>query len=97
MFDLLVFVLPLAFVFVAILLAITLLTPSWRWVASFALIVGAILAWAWASYAIAKEAPGYRVGQGEALYVLSLTIVTYAFGVAVAIYAAGLVWWKSKA
>ncbi len=97
MFDLLLFVLPLSLVFLAILLGLTIVTASWRWVMIFILLFAAILAWAWIGHSIAARAPGYKVGQNEALYVLSLTIATYAFGIAVTIYAAGLVWWKSKA
>ena len=97
MFDLLVFVLPLSFVFVAIFLGVTVLTSSWHWVAGLVLVIAGFLAWAWIDHSMAAAAPGYKEGQTEALFVVGFTISTYAFAIAVAIYAAGLVWWKSKA
>ena len=94
MFDLLIFVLPLAFVFLAVLLGVTILTPSWHWVAGLVLFIAAFLAWAWIDHSIAAAAPDYKERQPETLFVVGFTISTYAFAIAVAIYAAGLVWWK---
>ena len=96
MFDLLLFVLPLSFVFLAILLGLTIVTASWRWVTLFILLFAGILAWAWIDHSIAAKAPGYIEGQMEALFVVAFTIATYAFAIALAVYAAGIIWWKYR-
>lgn len=97
MFDLLIFVLPLSFVFVAVLLGVTILVPSWHWVAGLVLVIAGFLAWAWIDHSIAAATPGYKEGQTEALFVVGCTISTYAFCLAIIIYAVGLAWWKSRA
>jgi hypothetical protein len=97
MFDLLIFVLPLAIVFIAVLLGVTILVPSWHWVAGLVLVVAGFLAWAWIDHSLATAAPGSKEGQAEGLFVVGFTISTYAFCIAAVIYAAGLVWWKSRA
>jgi hypothetical protein len=32
----------------------------------------------------------------EALFVVAFTIATYAFAIALAVYAAGIIWWKYR-
>ena len=86
MFDLLLFVLPLSFVFLAILLGLTIVTASWRWVALFVLLFAGTLAWAWVDHSIAAKAPGYVEEQMEALFVVAFTIATDAFAIALAVY-----------
>ena len=96
MFDLLFFVLPLSLVFLAILLGLTVVTNSWRWVTIFILLFSGILAWAWIDHSIAAKAPGYVEEQREALFVVAFTIATYAFAIALAVYATGIIWWKYR-
>jgi len=96
MFDILLFALPLAFVFLALLLVATILTSSWRWVAISVLIVSGLLTWAWLDHSIIASATGSKGEAGEALALLLLTISTWALGIAVAVYAAGLAWWKAR-
>ena len=96
MFDILLFALPLAFVILAVLLAATILTSSWRWVAVSVLIFSGLLIWAWLDHSIIASATGSKGEAGEALALVLLTISTWAFGIAVSVYAAGLVWWKAK-
>jgi hypothetical protein len=97
MFDLLIFILPLSVVFIAVLLGVTILLPSWHWVTGLVLMIAGFLAWAWIDHSIVAAAPGYKEGQSEALFVAGFTISTYAFCIAVVVYVAGLVWWKPKA
>jgi len=96
MFDLLLFVLPLSLVFLAILLGLTIVTASWRWVTIFILLFTGILAWAWTDHSIAAKAPGHIDGQMEALFVVAFTIATYAFAIALVVYLAGIIWWKYR-
>jgi len=96
MFDLLLFVLPLSLVFLAILLGLTIVTTSWRWVTIFILLFAGILAWAWTDHSIAAKAPGHIDGQMEALFVVAFTIATYAFAIALVVYLAGIIWWKYR-
>jgi len=96
MFDLLLFVLPSSLVFLAILLGLTIVTASWRWVTIFILLFAGILAWAWTDHSIAAKAPGHIDGQMEALFVVAFTIATYAFAIALVVYLAGIIWWKYR-
>ena len=97
MFELmLLFALPLAFVILALFLATTIMTSSWRWVAVFVPIGGGLLTWAWLDHSIIANATGSTGEAGEVLALALLTVSTWAFGIAVATYAAGLAWWKAK-
>jgi hypothetical protein len=96
MFDILLFALPLAFVILALLLAVTVLAASWRWVAVIVPIVSGLLIWAWLDHSIIALATASKGQAGEQLALVLLTISTWAFGIAVAVYAAGLVWWKVR-
>jgi hypothetical protein len=80
----------------SILLALTIIAPSWHWAAGFITIVAAWFAFRWTMHLIAIRAPGYKENIDVTLGTITFSVLTIGFMIAVAIYSAGLIWWKSK-
>jgi hypothetical protein len=96
MADLLLFVLPGAFVVAALLLAFTIVTPSWRWVAGFIAVIAVMLTVLWTQHFIAASHPGYKEGPfgGFGILVVGAWTMSFAFG-SIAYFVA-LAWWHSQ-
>jgi hypothetical protein len=85
MFELLAIALALALPYLAILVVLTFLTPSWRWVAGFILASGSVLGglWIW-HWIIGKDVGGVGYFAG----LLMGGVLTLAYAVAVVSYLA---------
>jgi hypothetical protein len=85
MFELFAIALVMALPYLAILVVLTILTPSWRWVAGFILMSGSVLVglWIW-HWIIGQDV----VGAGYFAGVLMGLVLTWAYAIAVVGYLA---------
>lgn len=79
-----------------VLIAFTIVTPSWHWVVGFIVTAGAALAWLWITHWIAAATPGYKEGPGGGLGILIVGSWSIAFVIASVGYIVGLIWWHSR-
>ena len=92
MIDLLIYV-AAAFPILAILIALTFLTPTWHWPIGFLAALGALLIWIWLDHWHAVHMPHYKEGPGGGLELFVVTAWTIGYAIASASYLAGLIWW----
>jgi hypothetical protein len=76
----------------ALLLAVVLITPSWRWVIGFIAVVSAYFAYWWIRYWLATLEPGYEEGLGLAINIVILRGAGQAWIIAVMLCIACMVW-----
>jgi hypothetical protein len=81
---------------VAVLLAISLFTPSWHWVVGFIILAGGALISQWIQHWMA--APGAKEGPSGGLGILIVEGWSVAFGIASLGYILGLLWvqWRRE-
>jgi len=74
---------------------LTVLTPSWRWVAAFIVVAATPLAMGWIQHWLAIQAPGYNGGPGGfGIFVIGAW--SMGFALAVVAYVIGILWWHSR-
>jgi hypothetical protein len=56
-----------------------LLTPTWRWLAGLTIAIGALLSALWIQDWIARSAPGFHAGSGDAFGILIVGLLTLGF------------------
>jgi hypothetical protein len=85
MFELFAIAMVLALPYLAILVVLTILTPSWRWVAGFILASGSVLGglWIW-HWIISKDVEG----AGHFAGLLMGLVLTLAYAIAIMGYLA---------
>ena len=80
---------PIAFVVLAMLVALTVLTPTRRWVAGFVIFLAGLVACLWIGLGITN-------GLADAYVIMFAAVPTLALIIAVVLYAIGLAWWNGK-
>jgi hypothetical protein len=95
MFEFLFYV-AAAFPILAILIALTVLSPSWHWPVGFIALVIGCLIWLWLDHWHATQMPHYKEGPGGGLGIVLVTIWTFGFAIASTSYIVGLIWWRSQ-
>jgi hypothetical protein len=79
--------------FLALLVALAVLSPSWRWVAGFVAAISGYLVMLWVRHWLATQSPSYEEGRFGVLFYAA---VTQAWAIAVMIYIGGALWWRSR-
>jgi hypothetical protein len=95
MVDLIIYV-AAAFPILAVLIAFSLLAPTWHWPVGFIAAVGGVLIWLWLDHWHATRMPHYKEGPGGGLGIALVSIWTFGFAIASTTYIAGLIWWRSR-
>ena len=91
-----IYLVPAAIFILAILLGLTLATPSWHWVIAVMVVIGAWLIYLWVSHWIAAAAPGYKEGPGGGLGIMIVGVWSWAFALASTVYVGALIWWHNR-
>ena len=83
--------------FLGVLVALSVLTPSWRWVAGFIALAWLALAVVWGQHWIVASQPGYNEGPGGAMGLIAVGTVTDGVIFGTVIYAGFMLWlWSRK-
>jgi hypothetical protein len=77
-------------------IVLSVILPSWHWVAGFILVAWIGVAVGWSQHWIASSQPNYNEGPGGALGVTFFQGTTMALVIGSVIYALSLVWWTRK-
>jgi hypothetical protein len=79
-------------IFLAFLIVLSVLTPSWRWVVPVIVMAWIAIAYCWYDHAVVSSRPGYNGSIGAALGEIYFTAVTIGVLLGTVIYAGFTQW-----